>query len=161
MCLVLHRAILSSCREHSSALTSQLDAFHVASDSQAPGGSVRNKASLSNRWELIRFSLLMVWSTSVPLCICSCVCVCLSVLFLCRKIWGCHTVHEGLGVDVMLSAWGEWRTGPVLLWNADLKCRVYLSVGSAWRQCGLVWIRVKVQRLGAPPRHTLGPPYRA
>lgn len=65
---LLHSLSVSWCRGPLSSPL--LGAFHLASDSQTLGGSVWNKASLRNRWVLIRFSLLMVWSASVPLCVC-------------------------------------------------------------------------------------------
>lgn len=75
------KVLFSRCREPLSSPL--LGAFHLASDSQTLGGLVWNKASLRNRWELIRFSLLMVWSASVPLCVCPCVDVCVSVCCFC------------------------------------------------------------------------------
>lgn len=76
--------------------------------------------------------------------------MCLEVLFLQRKIWGCCTAHY--------IAWGvycwhieEWRARQVLFGNADLTlsvsaCRISLKAAAQ----GEVWLRVKVQRLGAP-----------
>ncbi len=43
-CHILHPVIFASCRGHSSSLVSQLDVFHVASDSLALGGLVWNKS---------------------------------------------------------------------------------------------------------------------
>lgn len=128
-----------TCQEETDAVTGHLVviqgathrlwvASHVASDARLLGGLVWNKASLRNRWELIRFSLLMVWPASGPLCICACtdpvlicVCVCECECVVSVQQNMLHsTVHEGPPVDIRLSTLEEWRTGQVLFWNADL-----------------------------------------